>query len=161
MKNPKYACLGAKWRIVRTKLIALLLASSILSAMAQFSITGPTISSTSSTSSGGGFSLAGNISQPVVSKAAAGSFSVESGSVGIIAVVPNPTGPELTLSLTSPNTIVLRWPHPSAGFHLEEAPVIGADQWTRATAAAVQAGSEWQVVIPAPAGNRFYRLRAE
>jgi hypothetical protein len=143
------------------KLIALLLASSLFSAMAQFSITGPTISSTSSTSSGGGFSLTGNISQPVVSKAAAGSFSVESGSVGIIAIVPNPTGPKLTLNLTSTNTIVLRWPHPSTGFHLDQANAIGANQWTRVAAAPVQAGSEWQVLIPAPAGNRFYRLRAE
>lgn len=143
-----------------TTLLAVAFCLLLLPTFAQYEIQSTTISSVTKISSGGGFSLVGSVSQPAVGRSTTGSFSMESGSIGIIAVVPTPGGPKLTLTLSTTNTVILRWPHPSTGFQLQQAPVIPTDAWSPVAIAPVQAGSEWQVILTPPDGNRFYRLKS-
>ena len=69
-----------------------------------------------------------------------------------------PTKPQLSLALTPTNSIVLAWPATASGFLLQESQSLQAANWATNAAIPVVIGASKQVVLPAPTGNRFYRL---
>jgi hypothetical protein len=66
--------------------------------------------------------------------------------------------PTLRIFLTDTNTAVIAWPASASGFHLQLNPTLNPVNWANATNSVGSAGNESQVIIPAPAGNVFYRL---
>jgi hypothetical protein len=68
------------------------------------------------------------------------------------------TVPLLRIFLTDTNTAVIAWPTAASGFHLQQSSTLNIPAWVSATNTVGTNGSESQVIIPAPAGNVYYRL---
>jgi hypothetical protein len=141
-------------------LSVLLLLCSLSGLHAQtYSIDWFTIDGGGGTSTGGVYSVSGTIGQPDAGHLAGGNFTLDGGFWGIIAAVQLPGSPLLRVVLTPTNTVVVAWPAPSSGFSLQENPILNAGAWTTVTNPLTVVGSENQVIVSPPTGNRFYRLK--
>ncbi len=82
--------------------------------------------------------------------------------VGYLALAPNdrfqPQAPPLTISLTATNTVLISWPSPYSGFALQQNSNLNTTNWVTLTNTPIAVGSQYQVTIPPPTGNQFYRL---
>ena|SRR2546426_4385756 len=127
-----------------------------------YSIDWFTIDGGGGTSTGGVFSVTGTIGQADAGHMSGGNFSLDGGFWAIIAAVQTPGAPALRMVRTTTNTVVLAWPAPSTGFTLQECSVVNsALDWANVTNAPPSVvGSENQVIISSPVGNRFYRLKS-
>jgi len=143
---------------------AILLAGLILSitaaaAQAQsYTIDWFTIDGGGGTSTGGVYSVSGTIGQPDAGRMSGGNFTLDGGFWGIIGAIQTPGSPLLRVVLTTSNTVVVAWPDPSTGFSLQQNAALGTTNWASVTNAPAVIGSERQVIISPPVGNRFYRL---
>ena len=79
-----------------------------------------------------------------------------SGTITNIAAALGP--PRLTVNVTSTNTVLLSWPSSSQGFVVQQNASFGSTNWSTLTNVPTIVGNSWQVVVPKPAQNRFYRL---
>jgi len=77
---------------------------------------------------------------------------------GLSRLSKRPGAPLLRIFLTSSNTVVVAWPAPSTGFSLQQNGVLGSPGWAGVTNVPTVVGSEKQVIVSPPTGNRFYRL---
>ena len=66
--------------------------------------------------------------------------------------------PRLTIALAGTNAVALSWPADSNGFKLLQQDVLGNTNWTDTTNSVTVSGTNSQVVVPASAGERFFRL---
>jgi hypothetical protein len=131
-----------------------------LGARAQnFSIDWFTVDGGGGASSGGVYSLSGTIGQPDAGRMTGGSYSIDGGFWGVIAALPTPGAPLLRIFLTATNTAIVGWPTAAAGFNLEQNGNIATTLWSAVTNTINVVGSENQVTIAPPIGNKFYRLR--
>jgi len=138
----------------------LLLSISSASLFAQnYSIDWFTIDGGGGTSTGGVYSVSGTIGQPDAGHMSGGNFTIDGGFWGIIAAIQSPGSPLLRVVHTSTNTVVVAWPAPSTGFSLEQNSDLKTITWAGVTNTVNVVGSENQVIVAPPVGNRFYRLR--
>jgi hypothetical protein len=110
------------------------------------------------TSTGGVYSLSGTIGQhDAGGPLTGGSYSLTGGFWALYAV-QTPGAPLLRIFLTSSNTAVVAWPAPSTGFALQQNSNLVSTVWSGVTNTVNVVGSENQVIISPPAGNRYFRL---
>jgi len=125
-----------------------------------YSIDWFTIDGGGGTSTGGVFSVTGTIGQPDAGHMSGGNYTLDGGFWGIVAAIQTPGSPLLRVERTSTNTVVVAWPSGSTGFSLQQTPdVSNGAGWTTVTNPPAVVGSENQVIIAPPVGNRFYRLK--
>ena len=124
-----------------------------------FSIDWFSIDGGSGTSTGGVYSVSGTIGQTDAGRMSGGNFTLDGGFWAIVAV-QTPGGPALRVTRTTTNTVVVAWPAPSTGFSLQQNSSAANSNWTAVTNAPVTVGSEKQVIIAPPSGNRFFRLKS-
>jgi hypothetical protein len=142
-----------------TFLLSLLLSLLAVSARGQsYAIDWFTIDGGGGTSTGGVYSVTGTIGQPDAGLMSGGNFTIQGGFWGILAAVQSAGAPLLRVVLTSSNTVVVAWPAPSTGFSLQQNSDLGTTNWAAATNGIAVVGSENQVIVAPPIGNRFYRL---
>jgi len=135
-----------------------LLACSLNTNAASFSIDRFTICGGGGTSTGTIYSVAGTIGQPAVGHMSGSNFSLDAGFWSIVAAVQTPGAPLLRISRNSPAELVIAWPAASVGFSLQQISVLGGTNWVAVTNAVTVVNNENQVTITSPAGARFYRL---
>src|SRR5687768_9668352 len=106
----------------RKMISALVLSMLVFSVSGQnYSIDWFTIDGGGGASSGGGYTLNGSIGQADAgAPMTGGNYSLTGGFWSLIATVSTPGLPLLTITLASPDTAMISWPSPSAGFVLEE-----------------------------------------
>jgi len=124
-----------------------------------YSIDWFTIDGGGGTSTGGVFSVSGTIGQPDAGHMSGGNYTLDGGFWGIIAAVQTPGAPTLRIFRTTTNTVVLAWPVSPTVFSLQQETNLSIPNWGPVTNSSSVVGSENQVIITAPAGNRFYRLK--
>jgi hypothetical protein len=124
-----------------------------------YSIDWFTIDGGGSTSTGGVYSVSGTIGQPDAGHMSGGNFTLDGGFWGIIGAVQIPGAQLLWVLLTSTNTVVVAWPAPSTGFSLQQNPDLKTTAWGGVTNPVNVVGSENQIIVAPPVGNRFYRLK--
>jgi hypothetical protein len=90
---------------------------------------------------------------------AGGNFTIDGGFWGIIGAVQSPGSPLLRIVRTSTNTVVVAWPAPSTGFSLQQNANLNTTIWAGVTNSVNVVGSENQIIVAPPTGNRFYRLK--
>jgi hypothetical protein len=66
--------------------------------------------------------------------------------------------PRLSVALGTGNSVVLSWPDPTPGFVLQESAGLRAVNWATVTNPPTVLGDHLEVLLPNPAGDRFYRL---
>ena len=141
-----------------TLLAGLLLCMATIAGAQNYTIDWYSIDGGGGTSTNSQFSLSGTIGQPDAGHMSGGSFTLDSGFWGIVAAVQTPGGPLLRVVRTPTNTVVVAWPNPSTGFSLQENVAVGTLNWSGVTNAISVVGSENQIIVAPPVGNRFYRL---
>ena len=140
------------------RLISLLLFSTALVHAQSYSIDWFTIDGGGGTSTGGVYSVSGTIGQPEASSAmTGGNYSVTGGFWSLFAV-QTPGAPALRIFLTATNTAVVAWLAPSPGYMLQSNTNLVTTNWSGVTNAVNVVGSENQVIISPPAGNKYFRL---
>jgi len=92
-----------------------------------------------------------------------GQYSVTGGFWSLIAVVPTPGAPALSIALTPTNTVMVYWPSPSTGFNLQvNTSVAPANQgnWVTPPQSVTDNGTIKYIIVNPPAGSGFYRLQS-
>jgi len=125
-----------------------------------YSIDWFTIDGGGGTSTGGVYTVSGTIGQPDAGRMSGGNFTVDGGFWGIIAAVQTAGAPLLRVARTITNTVLVAWPSSVTGFNLQQNAAIGSSNWLPVTNSVNTVGSEFQVIISPPVGNRFYRLKS-
>jgi hypothetical protein len=140
-----------------TALWLMALATSQLQAQS-YSIDWYTIDGGGGTSTGGVYSISGTIGQPDAGgPMIGGNYSLTGGFWALFAV-QTPGAPLLRIFITTTNTAVVAWPSPSTGFNLQQHTNLLTTNWVSVTNIPALVGSERQVIISPPTGNRFFRL---
>lgn len=140
-------------------LVALVFGVAAPASAQSYSIDWFTIDGGGGTSTGGVYSVSGTIGQPDAGRMSGGNFTIDGGFWGVIAAVQTPGAPLLRVFMTSTNTVVVAWPAPSTGFSLQQNSDLNAAVWGSVTNTVNVVGSENQVIVAPPVGNRFYRLQ--
>jgi len=155
MKNSKRSACGM-FLVIALSLCAF----GVLRVSAQtYTIDWFTIDGGGGTSTGGTYTVSGTIGQPDAGHMTGGNFTLDGGFWGIIGAVQSPGSPLLRVLLTSTNTVLVAWPAPSTGFSLQQNTNLNTTIWAGVTNAVNVVGSENQVIVAPPTGNRFYRLK--
>jgi hypothetical protein len=142
-------------------LFSFLLVMFALEARSQnFSIDWFTIDGGGGTSTGGVYTVTGTIGQPDAGRMSGGNFTIEGGFWGILAAIQTPNAPKLRIVLTATNTVVVAWPTSATGFTLQQNSDLNTTSWSIVGTSPTVVGSENQVVVSPPIGNRFYRLKS-
>jgi len=68
------------------------------------------------------------------------------------------TYPPLSLSLSAPNLLMFRWPFTNSPYRLQSNSLLTTTNWVTLTNVPVNAGTNTQIVLPALAGQQYYRL---
>ena len=109
------------------------------------------------TSTGGVFAVSGTVGQPDAGRLSGGNFSIEGGFWGIITAVQTPGAPLLSVEQVG-NAVRIYWLRPATGFVLDQSlTVTGA--WSQVAFPYTTNATQISITVPAPAGNKFYRLR--
>src|ERR1043166_1063872 len=152
------APLVQRLRIVQ---LVFLLAACAMSASAQpYAIDWFSIDGGGGTSTGGVYAVSGTVGQPNAGgPMSGGQYSVTGGFWRLLAVVPTPGAPTLTITRTTTNTVVISWPSPSTGFQLQQKTnTISSVNWSNVLTTPADDGTTKSVLVSPPTGNRFYRL---
>jgi len=127
-----------------------------------YSIDWSTVDGGGGTSTGGVFSVSGTIGQPDAGVMAGGNYSLVGGFWGVITVVQTPGAPLLSLERLGGNLRIF-WPLSATGFVLDQTPGLtsppAAIVWSSVPFPYSTNATHISINIPAPTGNRFYRLR--
>lgn len=120
-----------------------------------FAVNWWTIGGGGGASSGGAYTVTGTAGQAAAGKLTGGNFTLEGGFWGVIAAL----SPLLSIERTATNSLVISWPASLTGFALQENAGLNPSNWINVAAAPLAVGEHKQVLVPAPVGNRFYRLK--
>ena len=125
---------------------------------ARYSIHWDTIDGDGSRSTGGTFALSSTVGQPEASPqpATGGSFTIIGGFWSFLAV-QTPGAPLLSVERQG-SDIHIFWPLPATGFVLDQG-LTATGAWSQVSFPYTTNATDISISIPAPAGNRFYRLR--
>jgi hypothetical protein len=137
-------------------LVACLLAKA---ASAQYTIDWSKISGGGGTSAGGAYSLSGTIGQHDAGGPMTGGNYSLTGGYWVIYAVQTPGAPLLTITRTSPTTVVVSWPSPSTGYVLQQTADLAHPNWVNAPETSVDNGTTVSVVVSPATGNLFFRLK--
>src|SRR5689334_22148097 len=102
-------------------------------------------------------SVSGTIGQPYAGKLSGGTLAIEAGYWGFIT---SPDAPQLIITRTDTNTVVVSWSSSLTAFSLEQNEDLGAPNWIASSERIeVTDDGRWKfIVVNPPPGNRFYRL---
>ncbi len=139
---------------------AAFMAGVVAAAAQNYSIDWYSVDGGGSTSTGGVYSVSGTIGQPDAGVMSGGNFTLQGGFWSIISAVQTPGAPLLRILLTTSNSVVVAWPVSTPNYVLQQNVDIGTTNWT-STPSPVVVGNENQLLVIPPAGNRFYRLKAQ
>jgi len=132
----------------------------LIAAQAQsYSIDWYKISGGGGTSTGGVYSVSGTIGQPDASGAMSGGLYSMTGGFWSLYALQTPGAPLLTITYAA-NKAIVSWPAPATGFNLEVNTNPATTNWSAVGGTVNLVGSENQVIISPPTGNRYYRLKS-
>ncbi len=138
-------------------LLALLFITSSAAVHAQnYSIDWFTVDGGGGTSTGGVYSVSGTIGQPDAGKSSGSSYSIDGGFWSIVAV-QTPNAPRLFVQRIG-GSVRVYWPASAAGFVLDQSLTV-TGTWSQVSFPYATNATEISITVPAPSGNKFYRLR--
>ncbi|HVV00731.1 MAG TPA: hypothetical protein VHH88_05170 [Verrucomicrobiae bacterium] len=155
MKPPGTKCLMAT-----IAMVAIVMASAISGFSQNYSIDWYTIDGGGGTSTGGVYSISGTIGQPDAGHMSGGNYTLDGGFWSIVAAVQTVGAPVLRVVRTATNTVVIAWPAAATGFSLQQNSLLGTVNWTSVTNVPAVVGTENQIIVSPPVGNRFFRLQS-
>jgi hypothetical protein len=154
---------------VLTSLAAVALLLVTLSASGQsggpYELSWYTIDGGGGTSSGGSFTLSGTIGQPDAGgPLVGGNYALTGGFWSIVSALQTPGAPFLSVTRNLvTGAVSVTWPQPAEGWLLDQTIVLttppAAISWSPVGFPYQTNNGVISITVPAPAGNRYYRLR--
>ena len=140
------------------RLTSVMLAGLASNASAQrYAIDWFTIDGGGGTSAAGVYSVSGTIGQPDAGLMTGGPYGLAGGFWSVVAAVQTPGAPLLSI-VRQGGAVRIFWPLPATGFVLDQRlTVTGA--WSQVSFPYATNVTDISITMPAPTGNRFYRLR--
>ena len=120
-----------------------------------YSLSWSTIDGGGGISSGGSYSISGTIGQPDAGRLTGGSYVLDGGFWGLIAVVPG--GPRLSLVRSGAN-VVVSWPATSSNYTLQSADDLARPVWAAVGQTPILVGGQYSVTVPITKAKQFFRL---
>jgi hypothetical protein len=89
-----------------------------------------------------------------------GTAATDAGAAYLFSIAEQmPEAPNLSIRLTTTNTVVVTWPSPSTGWTLQEnSNGVASVNWSNVTSGIQDDGTNKSLVVNPPTGSRFYRL---
>jgi hypothetical protein len=112
------------------------------------------------TSTNGQYSLSGTIGQHDAGGPMTGPGFSLSGGFWTFFAVQTPGAPVLSIKLTDANAVMIYWPSPSAGFNLQVNTNLGPASWAAPSEMVNDDGTNKYILVTAPAGNAYFRLKS-
>jgi len=138
---------------------ALFLVTGLAANAQSYSIDAFTVDGGGGTSTGGVYAVTGTMGQADAGALMlGGNYSVQGGFWSIIAVVPSPGAPVLTIARTSTNSIIVSWPASSTNWELRESSDLKTANWSPVSLLPQKVGEHMEYIVTSPTGNRYYRL---
>jgi len=110
--------------------------------------------------SGGSYSSNSTIGEHVAGGSlAGGTYSLASGFWALYEVAM-PGVPLLTIQVLQTNAVVLAWPASSTNWTLQQTTDLVGGTWISLTNGVSSVSGQNQIILPAPSGSRFYRLKS-
>jgi hypothetical protein len=88
-----------------------------------------------------------------------GNYSLDGGFWGVVAVLPTPSAPTLTVERTPTNSVIICCPSLSTGWVLWQNTNLKTADWSEALTPPADDGTTRSVTVSPPVGSRFYRLQ--
>ena len=111
-------------------------------------------------STGGGYTLSGAVGlHDAGGPMTGGNFSLTGGFWAVYAV-QTPGAPELSIKLTTTNTLQVYWPSPSTGYNLQVSTNLVMTNWATPAETVQDNGTIRFIIINSTSGPRFYRLNS-
>jgi hypothetical protein len=83
-----------------------------------------------------------------------------SGGFWTVYAVQSQGAPLVRIKMTGANAVMVYWPSPSAGFNLQVTTDLGSPNWTAPSETVNDDGTNRYVLITAPIGKAYYRLKS-
>ena len=141
-------------------LIAACIASSSPLAAQSFALDWHTVDGGGRTSTGGVYSVSGTIGQPDAGGHRGGNFALVGGFWGVAEVIQTEGAPVLYAAKAGASVVIF-WEKPATGFVLDETAALTPSpiSWSQVPFPYQTNATHIFVTVPAPVGNKFYRLR--
>jgi hypothetical protein len=146
---------------VRVEALLLMLTATAVAPAQNYTLDWSTIDGGGGSSTGGVFTVSGTIGQPDAGKTSGGNYSIEGGFWGVIAAVQMPGAPNLTITRTATNSVIIVWPSPSAGWTLQHNGNMNSTNWTDVLRALADDGTNKSLTVSPSLGSIFYRLHKQ
>jgi hypothetical protein len=147
---------------IRSLCLALFFSLSLPALAQNFSIDWFSVDGGGGTSTGGVYSVSGTIGQPDAgSPMMGGDYTLVGGFWPIVAAIQTPGAPLLHISRAA-GDIVVFWERPATGFLLDETITLNGSPmapWMQVDPPYQTNDTHIFITVPAPMGNKFYRLR--
>jgi hypothetical protein len=144
----------------RVAALVLVLRAAAVASAQNFSLDWFSVDGGGGTSTGGVYRVSGTIGQPDAGiTLTGGSYSLDGGFWGIIAAIPVPSVPRLTILRSATSSVVISWPSPSTGWVLWQNTNVNTANWSEVLTPPNDDGTTKSVTVAPPLGSRFYRLR--
>jgi hypothetical protein len=101
--------------------------------------------------------VTGTIGQSAANHLSGGNYSIDSGFWGVIAAVQTSGAPLLSVARAGGGVRAF-WSSSATGFVVDQSANVSGG-WSQVPYPYTTNGSEVSITVPAPTGNRFYRLR--
>jgi hypothetical protein len=116
------------------------------------------------TSTGGVYTIQGTIGQPDAGLMSGGSYSLVGGFWSIASAIQTPGAPRLTVTRNpSTGAVTISWPKPAEGWLLDQTSALASPatstSWSQVSPPYSTNATDVSITVPAPAGDRYYRLR--
>jgi hypothetical protein len=146
------------WALIAFLLISL--AGLMVAGAADYAINWWTADGGGGQSTGGVYAVTDTIGQPDAGRMSGGQFTLAGGFWGIVAAVPTPGAPLLSIIRTETNKVVVWWPAPAEGWLLQATTnlVTGGSVWTEILPPYATNATSLYCIEAVRAGNKFYRL---
>lgn len=115
------------------------------------------------TSTGAVYSVSGTIGQhDAGGPMTGGNYSLlSSGFWSLLSVTQTPGAPLLAITRTATNTAIISWPSTATGFSLQQNTDLSTPNWVTPAETVNNNGTVNFIIVGAPTGKRFYRLKSQ
>jgi hypothetical protein len=112
------------------------------------------------TSTNGQYSLSGTIGQHDAGGPMNGPGFTLSGGFWTVYAVQSQGAPLVRIKMTGANAVMVYWPSPSTGFNLQVNTDLSPSNWNAPSETVNDDGTNKYILITAPIGKAFYRLKS-
>ena len=144
----------------RIPIMALFLLPACVALAQSYTIDWHKIAGGGGTSTNGQYSFSGTIGQHDAGGPMNGPGFTLSGGFWTVYAVQSQGAPLVRIKMTGANAVMVYWPSPSTGFNLQVNTDLSPSNWNAPSETVNDDGTNKYILITAPIGKAFYRLKS-